>query len=107
MNDWKVIILHILYFIFLALKTMLSLLIKYIMPFLLLVFLLTIIAIKLQWQRQSILIFMSITFVLLLIGPALLHKIITKEFNKLLIIFPLYVSIQTVSILAIVFRKVL
>jgi hypothetical protein len=86
---------------------MLGLFIKYIVPFLILVFVLTLIAVKLQWQRQAIIIFMSITFFVLLIGPALLHKIITHEFNKLLIIFPLYVSLQTISILAIIFRKVL
>jgi 4-amino-4-deoxy-L-arabinose transferase-like glycosyltransferase len=108
MNDMaKTIIETIKYFVIIGLEISLGLLIKYILPFFIPILVIAILILKLHWEKLHIIIFMLISFFVLIFGPQVLYKIITHEYNKNLISISLYFSIQAIIVLLIIFHKLI
>jgi hypothetical protein len=106
-NLTKSIIEHIKVFLILGLKLMGDLFIKYILSFLILVIIIAIIILKLHWKRLHVIIFMVISFFVMIIGPLILFKIITHEPDLFIHLrsLSLSIAIQTIIILGVIFHR--
>jgi hypothetical protein len=91
-------------FITMSLQLMFDLL-KYILPFLVFVLAVSFIALKFNWKGMSVIIFIVTAFFILLLGPPLLYKIIADDNNIHLPTLSLYIAVQTIVILWIIFHK--
>ena len=100
--------LHIVVFIKMALKHMWSLFLKYELPFAIIVAVVAAIAYKFHWKGLPVVLFIGISFMMLLFGPVLLHKIISDDqyfYYPHLFGLALMFSIKAVATLYWIFRK--
>jgi hypothetical protein len=84
-------------------KLMVTLFVQYIVPFLLLVSLMAIMALKIRWLGGPAILF--IIFFLILLGPSLLYALIADNSNWMLFMFSFITALIVIFILWLKFYK--